>query len=83
MKSTEKSLIDANPEPYRMDMEFYDNIRAKASERTLLQRTIIPPNNGKRIPSKQGTNFQGDRRGGATSCRRMSLERRLSSAGIP
>ena len=54
MKATEKSLIDANPETYRMDMEFYDNIRAKASERTLLQRTIIPPNNGRGFRVSKG-----------------------------
>ena len=58
MKSTEKSLIDANPEPYRMDMEFYDNIRARASERTLLQRTIIPPDNGRGFRVSKGQTFK-------------------------
>ena len=58
MKATEKSLIDANPEPYRMDMEFYDNIRARASERTLLQRTIIPPDNGRGFRVNKGQTFR-------------------------
>ena len=58
MKSTEKSLIDANPEPYRMDIEFYDNIRAKVSERTLLQRTIIPPDNGRGFRVSKGQTFR-------------------------
>ena len=47
MNSSEKSLIDANPEPLRMDIEFYDNVRVRVSERKLLQRSIIPPNNGR------------------------------------
>ena len=83
MKSTEKSLIDANPEPYRMDIEFYDNIRAKGFRANLIAEDNNSTRQRKRIPGKQGANFPGNRGGRTTSCRRMSVERRLSSAGIP
>ena len=58
MSSSEKSLIDANPEPLRMDLEFYDDIRARVSERKLLQRSIIPPNNGRGFRVDKGQTFK-------------------------
>ena len=58
MNSSEKSLIDANPEPLRMDLEFYDDIRARAPERKLLQRSRIEPNNGKGFRVAKGQTFK-------------------------
>ena len=58
MNSSEKSLIDANPEPLRMDLEFYDDIRARVSERKLLQRSRIEPNNGKGFRVDKGQTFK-------------------------
>ena len=58
MTPSEKSLIDANPEPLRMDLEFYDDIRARVSERKLLQRSIIPPNNGRGFRVDKGQTFK-------------------------
>ena len=58
MKSSEKSLIDANPEPLRMDLEFYDDIRTRVSERKLLQRSRIEPNNGKGFRVDKGQTFK-------------------------
>ena len=58
MSSSEKSLINANPEPLRMDIEFYDDIRARAPERKLLQRSRIEPNNGKGFRVAKGQTFK-------------------------
>ena len=58
MNSSEKSLIDANPEPLRMDLEFYDDIRTRVSERKLLQRSRIEPNNGKGFRVGKGQTFK-------------------------
>ena len=58
MNSSEKSLIDANPEPLRMDLEFYDDIRTRVSERKLLQRSRIEPNNGKGFRVDKGQTFK-------------------------
>lgn len=58
MKSSEKSLIDANPELYKMDINFYDDLRAKAHERKLIERAIILPNNGRGFRIAKGQTFK-------------------------